>query len=308
MIIRYFFLLISIVLEIVLLSSLDGKIGAGDHIDYRKYYDLVGQQDLNTFSINDSINAIGSIDYLYNFIIFIFSRYVNFDVFVFFINLCYFLFVLLLFSRMKLYFIAPLLPFSFYIVGIQYSAQRLLLAITIFGLSFIYGKKIITLSALLIHAQILPLFFLYMKYVKKINILFAAIFFIFLAVYFDLNAVQKFILYATNREKIVLQDFLLIISFYMAVKISLKDKDTIIFNAELIFLLLFLLVIFLGSGRLNIIAFFVTLIILSTVKSVDIKSKVFLLLFMMYDIAKGFMFISGVLDGNSGFDAISFFE
>lgn len=295
---------IGVILEIFLLCLLDGETIAGDHLSYRNYYNYISNVDYNNFLSIDSRDYIGSLDYLYNNIVFIFSRVIDFDSFTYIINFIYFLFFALLFNNIRMGFLIPILPFSFYIVGLQFSAQRLMLAVSVFGFFFIFNKRILSIISLFIHFQIILLFLLYIKYLKKYCIL--ILLFLIISFYENINFIQKLLHYASTREIIKLNDYLFLIIMSLMVKFTNVKKLFNNFELFIIFISFVGVITLLGDGRINYIVYVLALLILNLCISINIKTKIILIIIMVYDVTKGIMFISGILIGNSGFDSIKF--
>jgi hypothetical protein len=298
------YIYIGIILEILLLYFLDGKVKAGDHLAYRNYYDYISNGDYNKFLYVDSRDYIGSLDYLYNNLVFIFSRVIDFDSFTYFINFIYFFLFALLLNNIRMEILVPILPISFYVVGLQYSAQRLILAVTVFGISFLFNKRFLSILSLLIHTQISPLFLLYINYIRKHSIL--ILLFIILCYFGDINALPKFLHYASTREAVKVNDYLFLIIISLMVKFSTTKKIFNDFDLFIIFTIFFCIITILGDGRINFIVYVLALFILNLNKNINIKSKIVLIIIYTYDVVKGVLFISGIVIGNTGFESIKF--
>jgi hypothetical protein len=277
---------------------------AGDHLAYRKYYDYISNGDYNNFLYVDSRDYIGSLDYLYNNFVFIFSRIIDFDSFTYFINFIYFFVFALLLNNIRMEFLVPILPFSFYIIGLQYSAQRLMLAVTVFGIFFLLNKRFLSILSLLIHTQISPLFFLYIKYLRKHSYL--ILLFIIVSYFESINFVPKFLHYASTREAVKVNDFLFLIIISLMVKFSTVKKIFNDFDLFIIFIIFFCIITILGDARINFIIYVLALLILNVNKHINLKSKIVLIIIYTYDVVKGVLFISGIVIGNTGFESIKF--
>lgn len=295
-------ILAGVFIEIILLLVLSGRAIEGDHAHYRNYYSYVAILDFEEFLNLDSRGYIGSLDYLYNFTVFLFSRIVDFDSFTFIINIIYFFLFCKIFKILKINFLIPLLPFTFYMVGLQFSAQRLIIALSIFGFSYLNKRGITSILSLFSHMQVLPLFLILLKPLNFPIILLAFMFALLLGFYFDINAAQKLVYYALSRGEIKVTDYLYIIVMFMAVKFSYKKEDLI--KIVVAFGALAAIVTIIGDGRINIIVYFLTLLFLVDTKQVSIYSKGILISFIIYDLIKGVLFIGGILSGNSGFEAL----
>lgn len=294
--------LAGVFIEIILLLVLSGRAVEGDHVHYRNYYSYVESSDFGEFLNLDSREHIGSLDYLYNFTVFLFSRIIDFDTFTFIVNVMYFFLFCKIFKILKIDFAIPLLPFTFYIVGLQFSAQRLIVALSIFGFSYLNKKKITSLLSLFSHVQVLPLFLILLKTLNFTIVLMAFMFALILGFYFDINAVQKLFYYALNRGEIKATDYIYIIVMFLAVIFSYKKEDLI--KIVVAFGALAAIVTIIGDGRINIIVYFLSLLFLVDAKQVSIYSKCIILSFLIYDLIKGFLFIGGILNGGSGFEAL----
>jgi hypothetical protein len=298
----YLIFAISLLIELIIQLLMSGQAIVGDHVAYKNYFDFISLSNFRDFLATDSAGFIGSYDYLYNFIVFLFSRFSNFNFFTFFINIPFYFVFVILFTRLKMVLVLPLLPFTFYVIGIQFSAQRLMLAITIFSLAYLYAKTLLSFLSLFAHVQVAPLFLVYYKKIQAWLIVFILLTIPSLAYFFDTNASQKLLLYAANRPQIQFNDFMFMIYLFFAIGSSCPRS--VLKNLTLPFLAFSVLIFIIGDGRINIIIFIYSLLFLQNIKKISLRTKFLYCIFLAYDSIKGVQFILGVMDGNSGFDSI----
>lgn len=292
---------IGLLSEIVLQIFMVGLIKKGDHIDYRNFYDAMTSVSSSEFLDFNAIDFIGSNDILYNVIVYLYSRVVDFDVFVFSTNVLYFYLIATLLQRAGLGIINVFLPLSFYIIGIQFSAQRLMLAISMLIMVNYYRRKLLFVLPAMVHTQVIPLLFYMRKWRGSFLMYAGAIAFIISSYYLDFNFISKLFVYIYERSVLEFSDFAPLIYFFTVVILSYdlrEDKNPIF-----LFVIFAILIFAIGSGRVNIMIFVYTLLLVGAGQVRNVYGRLLLIPFFVYDVIKGLSFISNVAEGGSGFDA-----
>jgi hypothetical protein len=293
---------LSLLAEVFLLLFLIPKVETGDLISYKNLFNIYEHFSIGEFIDLDAATIIGSRDYGFNFLVFIFSKIANFETFIFCISIFYFISILILLIKKNLYYLIILLPFSFYMVGIQFSAIRLEIALSIFIFFYFSNKKYLKYVSIFFHTQIIPIF---LSQENKIHLkfVFFGVFFLTILLFYNPHIIEKFLLYSKENSEIsknYLREYGLILFSIFVVSISKRKID---YYYIILALILITLVYILGAGRINIIVFYLMLLNIKNCNN-NILLIISLTTFFLYDIYKGLYFIDGIIIGNSGFDSI----
>jgi hypothetical protein len=276
----------------------------GDLLAYSLFYYEAYNANIVEFLKLDSINIIGSSDILYNFIIFIFSRFIDFEIFLFFINFLYLWVVLQVFYKSGLKYFLPFVPFTFYVIAMQFSAQRLEIGIILMLFGILYNRNLVSISSIFVHTQLAPFLVLGINRVSSVKLpgiyLILALI-IFLLVTTNSYIIEKFIFYSestiVNINDYYFIFYVFITSCYMRfyLNILFPYKKFIIFYVVILILLPFI-----GSYRLNILIYFSFIILL---KFLHFNFTRYILAFpvILYDFIKGLIFIQSLIINGNGF-------
>jgi len=298
-------IIISLIFEISLLLIITPLVYTGDFLSYRNLYEVYENADISAFLTIDTAGIVGSRDYGFNTLVYFFSKFSNYDYFIIIISFSYFLVMAKLLNSKNIIFLLPIMPFTFYIVGLQFSAIRLELAITIFLFFYLNNNSKLTFISALFHAQIAPIF---IQIVNKNNLYkILTIFGIIsiMAIVYSPYIIEKFILYSNANSEIQSNWFREFGFILYSIIIVCLSKNKICYTYIIKAILFSPLIFFLGAARINILLFLLMLLNLDPFGAMTLRVRAGLLVFFFYDIYKGILFISGLLQGNSGFENIT---
>lgn len=295
----------ALVIEVLLLLFLIPKVESGDLIFYKNLFNLYEDYSISDFIHLDTASIIGSRDYGFNLLVYSFSKILNFEIYIFIISLFYFISISKILIKKNLQYFIIFLPISFYIVGIQFSAIRLELAISIFIFFYYSNLKFIKYLSIFFHTQIIPIFLSEFNYKRNYIYIIIVILFISAVLFFNPHIIEKFILYSQENSEIkknYVREFGLIIFSVFIVSLSNKKIN---YQYCLLAVCFFPLIFVLGAGRINIILFFLMLLNIKKSEKNNTYLNISLAIFFIYDVHKGLQFINGIISGNSGFNNIN---
>jgi hypothetical protein len=301
---NFIIITISIAIEITLLIFVPPHVNAGDFLSYRSLYQIYGDSNVSEFISIDTRDIVGSRDYGFNVISYLFSTIISFDSFIRLLSLTYYALMAKLLYKNNLVNLMLIMPFTFYIVAIQFSAIRLEMAIVVFLFFYLNANNKLAMLSILFHAQIAPIFVMIFKGNNFFKILFLCFFIATILFFYSPYLKEKIIFYSSENldsSKNLIREYGFIIYSALIVSLSRRKIDYVYIRKVILFIPL---VFFIGAARINILLFIMMILNLDPNGAKSKLVQIPLLTFFLYDFYKGILFIQGIIQGNSGFDNV----
>ena len=266
-----------------------------DLVAYENYFNISKDLDFTSFLVLDSREFYGSLDYGFNILTYISSGIFSFSGFLVIVYLMYSLAVAKLFYNNSLWFLGLIFPFTFYGYGVSHSAVRLTLAMTVFIVAFNARKKIYSFIAPLFHSQVIPLFLFFRISKNKLLFLILGL----IAVLFSPSFFAKLNHYFSNNNIDFLSFYKSIALFaYFSIVVYISTKENYIFFILLLFIILLSII---GPGRIEILFYMLSLLLINNKDRPHSYSIIMLSFFSTYDFLKGVLFLNDIINDGNGY-------